>query len=184
MDILGGAVSLYTQPQLPRILQKPVGWIRFPSVPVQVLEEADVRRVMGVSACEGWREGAGIECEVCLPPVKREGPEGGLPRKSLRPRCGPEKISTRLLGSPRIEMHPPRVLCLSWVAQLSYLCRTQPEVGSNPGKVGLWVLWRQSANHSLQLCSLRSELCSLVPTTRYLSSSKRSGSLCIKDPSR
>ena len=141
MDILGGAVSLYTQPQLPRILQKPVGWIRFPSVPVQVLEEADVRRVMGVSACEGWRgEGAGIECEVGLPPVKREGQEGGLPRKSLRPQCGPEKISTRLLGSPRIEMHPPSpvsILSGPAVLPLPYSVRgwEQPWEGGSLGSL-------------------------------------------------
>ena len=38
--------------------------------------------------------------------MKREGQEGGLARKSLRPQCGPEKISARLLESPRIEMYP------------------------------------------------------------------------------
>lgn len=44
--------------------------------------------------------GAGIDCEVGLPPVKRRGRKEGCSRKSLRPQCSPEKISARLLRAP------------------------------------------------------------------------------------
>ena len=151
MDILGGAVSLSTPLQLPRILQKPVGWIRFPSVPVQVLQEADVRRVMGVRACEGWRgEGARIECEVGLPPVKREGQEGGLARKSLRPQCGPEKISARLLESPRIEMYPQESCVYpEWPSCPAFAVLSQ-RLGATLGR---WVFGFSGGSQPITLCS-------------------------------